>query len=90
MNGSFHDVEGNPLINKTRFPDMATMTSHGHQRGLRVGWYMNNCGCAEHTWVGRANIQRHFHGDVRALSSVGFDGAKFVRDAHMVCAHACR
>ena len=38
VNGSFHDYEGNPLINLTRFPNMSAMTEHGHERGLQVGW----------------------------------------------------
>eukprot|EP00755_Sulcionema_specki_P035982 Sspe_Gene.106027::Locus_83163_Transcript_1_1_Confidence_1.000_Length_460::g.106027::m.106027/K07407/E3.2.1.22B, galA, rafA; alpha-galactosidase len=44
-NGSFHDAHGNPLVNKERFPSMKGMTDYGHQLGLRVGWYMNNCIC---------------------------------------------
>jgi alpha-galactosidase len=77
VNGSFHDIDGNPLVNETRFPNMTAMTEHGHRLGMRVGWYMNNCGCAEHTWEGASNIQRHFDGDVRALKDYKFDGAKF-------------
>jgi hypothetical protein len=45
--GSFHDIDGNPLINQNTFPSMKNMTSHAHAAGLRVGWYMNNCICDE-------------------------------------------
>ena len=40
---TYHDDDGNPLINKTRFPDMKQMTDFGHDLGLSVGWYFNNC-----------------------------------------------
>eukprot|EP00664_Eupelagonemidae_sp_cell27_P007524 gene7524-8309_t len=37
VKGSFHDADGNPLINTTTFPDMAGMVQHGHAQGLKVG-----------------------------------------------------
>lgn len=39
VGGSFHDAQGNPLINKQRFPDMAAMTAYGRQRGIKIGWW---------------------------------------------------
>jgi alpha-galactosidase len=39
FDGSFHDAAGNPLVNKTKFADLAAMVSYGHSKGLRVGWY---------------------------------------------------
>jgi alpha-galactosidase len=42
VNGSFHDMSGYPLINKTKFPDMKAMTAHAHSLGLKIGWYGNN------------------------------------------------
>ena len=45
---TYHDEVGNPLINTERFPNLNEMTNHGHQLGLTVGWYFNNCyGCHE-------------------------------------------
>ena len=38
VNGSFHAIDGTPLINTKTFPSMADMTAHGHKLGLRVGW----------------------------------------------------
>ena len=38
---SFHDQQGNPIVNLDRFPSMKNMTDYGHSKGLRVGWYMN-------------------------------------------------
>ena len=39
VNGSFHDTEGNPLIN-SKFPNMSAMTMLGRSLGLRSGFYM--------------------------------------------------
>jgi hypothetical protein len=36
--GSFHDQEGNPMVNLGRFPSMKGMADYGHGKGLRVGW----------------------------------------------------
>ena len=38
VNGSFHDAEGNPLVDTKKFPSMKNMTDHGHNLGLKVGW----------------------------------------------------
>jgi alpha-galactosidase len=40
--GAFHDADGNPLVNHSRFPDMKGMVDYGHSLGLTVGWYINN------------------------------------------------
>jgi len=74
--GSFHDAEGNPIINKALFPDMKAMTDHGHKLGLRVGWYMNNCICQEHSWKGMDNIAKHMEKSAQAVADYGFDGLK--------------
>jgi len=49
LNGerAFHDADGNPLVNTDTFPNLTAMTDHAHTLGLRCGWYMNNCICAE-------------------------------------------
>jgi hypothetical protein len=36
---TFHDADGNPVVNKTRFPDMLAMTGAVHALGLTAGWY---------------------------------------------------
>ena len=43
VNGSFHAIDGTPLINTKTFPSMADMTAHGHKLGLRVGWCEYAC-----------------------------------------------
>jgi hypothetical protein len=40
---TFHDSNGNPVVNTTRFPDMREMTDAIHALGLSAGWYGNNC-----------------------------------------------
>lgn len=76
--GSFHDAQGNPIINVTRFPDMKAMTDYGHNLGLRVGWYMNNCICREGSWnwKGDVNITKHMTRSAQAVADYGFDGLK--------------
>lgn len=73
---SFHDADGNPLINLDRFPNMSAMTEHGHKHGLRVGWYMNNCICWEKSWTGQENITKHMKHSAQAVADFGFDGVK--------------
>ena len=48
VNGSFNAADGTPLINKQRFPDLGGMCDYAHSKGLKCGWYLNNCICAEH------------------------------------------
>merc|ERR1712048_404072 len=62
--------------NTDLFPDMKSMTDHGHSLGLRVGWYMNNCICQEHSGKGEVNITKHMEQSARAVADFGFDGVK--------------
>ena len=76
VNGSYHTAEGKPLVNLTRFPDMKGMVDTGHQLGLKVGWYANNCGCAEKGFSA-ADIDKQMVGDVHAtVFEYGFDSLK--------------
>merc|ERR1719502_2548537 len=34
---SFHDSEGNPIVNTERFPDLKAMTTHAHNLGITAG-----------------------------------------------------
>ena len=36
---TYHDEEGNPIINTDTFPNMKDMTDHAHGLGLTAGWY---------------------------------------------------
>mmetsp|Transcript_5444 Transcript_5444/g.6358 ORF Transcript_5444/g.6358 Transcript_5444/m.6358 type:complete len:142 (+) Transcript_5444:126-551(+) len=44
---SYHDAEGKPIVNLSRFPNLKSMNSHAHKLGLTSGWYGNNCLCKE-------------------------------------------
>ena len=35
VNGSYHDAEGRPVLNKTGFPDVAAMVAKAHSLNLR-------------------------------------------------------
>eukprot|EP01064_Diplonema_japonicum_P031122 TRINITY_DN546_c5_g1_i1.p1 TRINITY_DN546_c5_g1~~TRINITY_DN546_c5_g1_i1.p1 ORF type:complete len:454 (+),score=117.55 TRINITY_DN546_c5_g1_i1:70-1362(+) len=76
VNGSFHDEQGNPIINLKTFPDMKAMTSHGHSLGLKVGWYMNNCICRETTFTNDTYIALHMEASAAAVANFEFDGVK--------------
>ena len=40
VNGSFHDADGHPLVNKKLFPDMKSMVDYGHAKGVQMGWFV--------------------------------------------------
>jgi hypothetical protein len=78
VNGTFHDSEGHPLVNRARFPDMAGMVRSIQRHGFKVGFYLNNCICQEHDptrqlWSGGTS---HYKGDVNATVAFGFDSVK--------------
>ena len=35
---TYHDVNGNPVVNTKRFPSMSNMTAYAHSLGLKAGW----------------------------------------------------
>ena len=38
INGSFHDADGNPLVNLETFPNMTAMNALIHAVGVKSGW----------------------------------------------------
>eukprot|EP01052_Picozoa_sp_SAG31_P004901 SAG31_NODE_208_length_20313_cov_6.143119_18_plen_292_part_00 len=73
INGSFHDAQGHPLINLTRFPDMRAMNMQAHAKGVKMGWYGNNCGCRESMFDA---IGGHVKQDAQATADLLFDSIK--------------
>ena len=69
---TYHDVDGNPLVNPDRFPSMKNMTAYAHSLGLTSGWYGNNCICSDR----KTNEKKFYVGDVKALREFGFDSWK--------------
>lgn len=68
---TFHDINGNPVVNTARFPNMKAMTDYAHSLNLTAGWYGNNCICKDH-----CSSNACYAGDVNALINYGFDAVK--------------
>ena len=67
----YHDEStGHPLVNTTLFPDLGAMTAYGHEHGVKMGWYHNNCACN-----GAADRDRYKE-DALATARYGFDAIK--------------
>jgi len=69
---TYHDEEGNPIINTDTFPNMKDMTDHAHGLGLTAGWYGNNCICSD----GKIGDKKFYEGDMKAFRAFGFDSFK--------------
>jgi len=76
INGGFHNKAGEPIVNRSRFSDLAAMMKHARSRGLTMGWYANNCICSETEYVSPKEITTHYAGDVRSIIEYGFSGVK--------------
>ena len=74
-NNTFHLKDGTPVWNEL-FPDPAGLVQRAHANGLLPGWYLNNCGCAEHAFSGE-DVEVMMKGSVRMLAEQGWDGVKF-------------
>ena len=71
----FHNASGWPIVNTTRFPDLAAMTAHAHALNLTAGWYANNCRDNDGA-SGLPAPLSHYLGDTAAFRAFGFDGHK--------------
>lgn len=71
----YHDSNGVPLIDKSRFPSIQNMTAFAHSLNLTAGWYANNCACNDQCRnITECKLQ--IQGDVQALVAYNFDGIK--------------
>ena len=71
-NKTMHDADGNPLIDRTHFPNMKALSEKAHRLNLTLSWYLNSC-----SFGGEQNDSLiNYRGDVRNLLQLGFDGAK--------------
>jgi len=75
INGSFHDAQGHPIVNKQRFPDLKKMSDYAHSKKVKTGWYLNNCICSESGKL-QPDWPPQMHGDVDAITEYDFDGVK--------------
>jgi alpha-galactosidase len=67
-----HNVDGTPMINTVKFPDMKWLVDYGHSKNVKMGWYLNGCACGE-----RKERILNYQGDIQKLHEFGFDAAKF-------------
>mmetsp|Transcript_42432 Transcript_42432/g.99839 ORF Transcript_42432/g.99839 Transcript_42432/m.99839 type:complete len:180 (-) Transcript_42432:958-1497(-) len=70
-NYTYHDSNGRPQVDTSKFPDLKAMTDAGHALNLTVGFYSNNCRCRDH-----CDSPVCFAGDVNATLAWGFDSIK--------------
>jgi len=70
--GTGHDADGRPIINTATFPNITALAAHAHALHIKLGWYLNVCGCPE-----KVEKAINYEGDVKSLFALGFDGAKF-------------
>jgi hypothetical protein len=71
VNGTVHYKNGTPTVDPARFPSMHDLVSYGHSKGVRMGFYLNGCGCNE-----KVERRINYEGDVKASVAWGFDGVK--------------
>lgn len=69
---TYHDEDGNPVVNLDRFPSLKNMTGKAHSLGLTSGFYGNNCICNDQ----KTSNKKFYVGDVKALREFGFDSWK--------------
>jgi hypothetical protein len=70
-NNTYHDEHGAPVIDTSKFPDMATWVDAAHKKDLTAGWYHNNCRCSDH-----CTSPVCFAADVNATIALGFDSVR--------------
>lgn len=72
---NYHDMQGNPIVNMERFPNLQQMTDYGHSLNLTVGWYGNNCICKD-LCRNKTECDMQIRADVEAFIRFGFDSWK--------------
>jgi alpha-galactosidase len=73
LQDTYHDNDGNPLINTTLFPDFSKLVQYAHSKDMKLGWYGNNCECRDNSYP---HPEKAYEGDVKVLTAAGFDGLK--------------
>lgn len=73
---AFHDPSGRPVLDGRKFPDLAGMVRRAHALGLKSGFYVNNCICAERGIGGAEAAERAMARTAEAIIALGFDSLK--------------
>lgn len=72
---NYHDINGNPIVNLDRFPNLRLMTDFAHSLNLTAGWYGNNCICKD-LCRNETECNMQIRADVKAFVRNGFDSWK--------------
>jgi hypothetical protein len=65
-----------PVVDKFAFPDMKGLVSKIHAKGLRAGWYLNDCLSYCANLKDLCSAEQCIPGDVQAFAEYGFDSLK--------------
>ena len=71
INGTVHYKNGTPTVDPKRFPSMQELVAYGRSKKVRMGGYLNGCGCNE-----RRELRINYEGDARAIVDWGFEAVK--------------
>ena len=78
INGSYHDITGQVLINTTKFPSLAAMNARAHSFGLTSSWYLNCDQCVKtETLIESPITDAWYTEDAIRAARLNFDGIKF-------------
>jgi alpha-galactosidase len=65
-----------PVVDQFAFPDMKGLVDKIHDKGLRAGWYLNDCLSYCATQGDHCPAKQCIPGDVKAFAEYGFDSLK--------------
>ena len=78
INGSYHDITGELLVNTTKFPSFAAMNARAHSFGLTSSWYLNCDQCVTtETLIESPATDAWYKKDALRAAHLDFDGVKF-------------
>ena len=74
----FHDAEGMPIVDGLKFPSLKASVDRAHALGLRAGFYVNNCLCAEVDMLSgdAPRIDAAITATSEAIVAIGYDAVK--------------
>ena len=78
VNGSYHDAEGNLLVNSSKFPSFSAMNAHAHALNFTSSWYLNCDQCVKDEMLNQSRITNDWYmRDAMEAAALAFDGVKF-------------
>merc|ERR1712113_480324 len=70
------DGSTSPVVDELAFPDMKKLVDSVHAKGLRAGWYLNDCLSYCASISDSCPASQCIPGDVKAFAQYGFDSVK--------------